>query len=255
MNSISLSHMIRILYIPPYYENHFELALDRLITDNKHVEYRIFTIEKNFITTDLNLLLSMCRTIIQEEDIQMIISDSYIGQLIIAKLCQEYPRIYPSGMNFLYTLKCMNRFLMTELFSIDECIPTLFIDITKDWKINFESIKLFFTNKEFDGYVKSLYSFDNQISSFRFLNLETYKESIGTYIELYQQQQRTTNLLSLFRVYISKQQYPSIFQSSYLIQPYFDLVKYPHWRLVIANACVYNKDIIMWPLVDGYCGW
>jgi hypothetical protein len=251
MNSISLSPMIRILYIPPYYENHFELALDRLITDNKHVEYRVFTIEKKFITPDLNFLLSMCRTIIQEEHIQMIISDSYIGQLIIAKLCQEYPQIYHRGMNFLHTLKCMNRILMTELFSIDECIPTLFIDITKN---NFESIKLFFANKKLDGYVKSLYSFDNQISNFRFLNWETYKDSIDTYIELYQQQ-HITNLLSLFRVYISKQQYPSIFQSSYIIQPFFDLVTYPHWRLVIANACVYNKEIIMWPLVDGYCGW
>jgi hypothetical protein len=196
----------------------------------------------------------MCRTIVQEECIQMIISDSSIGQLIVAKLCQEYPKINQGGMNFLYTLKCMNRILMKELFSSNECVPTLVVDITNDWKTNLESIKLFFTNKKLDGYVKSVYNFDNQVSSFRFLNWKTYEESIGTYIEFYQQQ-HINNVLSLFRVYISQQQYPSIFQPSYIIQPYFDLVTYPHWRLVIANACIYNKEIIMWPLVDGYCGW
>jgi len=254
MNSISLSQSIRILYIPPYYENHFELALDRLITPNKHVKYQVFTIDKKFTTTDLNLLLSMCRTIINEEHIQMLISDSHIGQLIIAKLCQEYPQIYNSGMNFLNTLKCINRYSMIELFGIDECIPTLLIDITKDWKMNFESIEIFFSKNKIDGYIKSLYGFDNQLSSFRFLNLKNSIETIHTYTELYQQQ-HLTNLLSLFRVYISKKHYPLIFQPSYLIQPFFDLVTYPHWRLVIASACIFNKEILMWPLVDGYSGW
>ena len=102
--------------------------------------------------------------------------------------------------------------------------------------------------------MKSVYGFDNQISSFRFLDWETYNESIENYIKLYQQQ-HTDDLLSLFRVYVSKQEYPSIFQANYLIQPFYDLVTYPHWRHIIANACVYNKEIIMWPLVDGYCGW
>jgi hypothetical protein len=105
-----------------------------------------------------------------------------------------------------------------------------------------------------DGYVKSLYAFDNQLSSFRFLNLKNYFEIIHTYTELYKQQY-IINLLSLFRIYISKEQYPFIFQPNYLIQPFFDLVTYPHWRLVIANACIFNKEIIMWPLVDGYSGW
>jgi hypothetical protein len=246
--------MIRILYIPPYYENDFQSTVERFITDNKYVEYRIFTIDKKFITTDLNFLLSMCRTIIQEEKIQMITSDNCIGQLIVAKLCEEYLQINKGGLNFLHALMCMNKGLMAELFSTDECIPTLVIDVTNDWKRNSESIKSFFVNKKLDGYVKSVYGFDNQISSFRFLDWETFNESIENYIKLYQQQ-HTDDLLSLFRVYVSKQEYPSIFQANYLIQPFYDLVTYPHWRHIIANACVYNKEIIMWPLVDGYCGW
>lgn len=248
MNS---SSSIRILYIPPYYETHFELALDRLITHNQHIEYQIFTINKNFVTTDFNLLLSICRTIINDEHIQMLISDSHIGQLIVAKLSQEYPQIYNKGMNFLNALKCVNRFLMIELFGMEECIPTLLIDQTNDWKI----IENFFVNNnQIDGYVKSLYDFDNQLSSFRFLNSKTFIDTIDTYTEFYQEQYMT-KLSSLFRIYISKKQYPFIFQSNYLIQPFFDLVKYPHWRLVIANACIFNKEIIMWPLVDGYSGW
>lgn len=254
MNTISLFQSIRILYIPPYYENNFQLALNRLITYDKHIEYKIYTIDKKFLIKDLNGLLLMCRTIINEEHIQMIITDSYIGQLIIAKLCQEYSQINNHGMNFINTLQCINRYLMIEIFGIDECIPTLCIDITKDWKINFEIIKRFLLDYKNDGYVKSIYAFDNQLSSFRFLNLDNYIKTINTYIELYKQQ-HIINLLSLFQIYISIKQYPLIFQPSYLIQPFFDLVIYPHWRLVIANACIFNKEIIMWPLVDGYSGW
>jgi hypothetical protein len=254
MNSISLSRSIRILYIPPYYENHFELVLDRLIIHDKHIEYKIFTIDKKFTTKDLNILLSMCRTIINEEHIQILISDSHIDQLIVSKLSQEYPQIYNNGMNFLNTFQCINRFLIIELFGIDQCIPTLLIDITKDWKINLQTIKMFLLNNKIDGYVKSLYGYDNQLSSFRFLNWINYIETIHSYIELYKQQ-HITNFLSLFRVYISKNQYPFIFQPNYIIQPFFDLITYPHWRLVIASACIFDKEIIMWPLVDGYSGW
>ncbi|CAF4731247.1 unnamed protein product, partial [Rotaria sp. Silwood1] len=105
MNCISLSKSIRILYIPPYYENNFQLALDRLITHDKHVEYQIYTINKKITTIDFNFLLSMCRNLINDEHIQMLISDSYIGQLIVAKLCQEYPQIHNGGMNLIHTLQ------------------------------------------------------------------------------------------------------------------------------------------------------
>jgi len=254
MNSISLSRSIRILYIPPYYENHFELVLDRLITHDKHVEYQIFTIDKKFITKDLNLLLSMCRTIINEEYIQMLISDSQIGQLIVAKLCQEYPQLHNGGMNFVSTLQCINKFLMVELFPIDECIPTVFIDITEDREKNFQTIQTFLSNNKMNGYVKSLYGFDNQLSSFSFSTWKNYVETINTYIELYKEQ-HMTNLLSLFRIYVPVKQYPLIFKPSYVVQPFFDLTTYPYWRLVIANACIFDKEIIMWPLVDGYSGW
>jgi hypothetical protein len=181
----------------------------------------------------------------------MLISDNCIGQLIIAKLCEEYPQIYNQGMNFLNTLKCMNRFLMRDLFGIEECIPTLLIDLTKDWKTNFQSIEKFFINQKIDGFVKSIYGFDNRVSSFRFLNWKNDAEIIKTYTELYQEQYLT----SLFRVYISKKQYPLLFQPNFLIQPFFDLTTYPHWRLVIANACIFDQEILMWPLVDGYSGW
>jgi hypothetical protein len=258
MNSISSCQSIRILYIPPYYENHFDLALDRLITHDKHVEYQLFTIDKRFFTTtttvDLNLLLSICRTIIHEEHIQMLITDSHIGQLIVAKLCQEYPQIHSGGMNFLNTLEYTNRFLLINLFDVDQCIPTLLIDITEDWERNFQSVQMFLAGNKIDGYVKSVYGFDNQLSSFRFSNWENYTQNLHDYIELYKQQHKIS-LLDLFHIYVSPQHYPHLFKSTYLVQPFFDLVTYPHWRLVIANACIFDKEIIMWPLVDGYSGW
>ncbi|CAF3365290.1 unnamed protein product [Rotaria sp. Silwood1] len=254
MNCISLSKSIRILYIPPYYENNFQLALDRLITHDKHVEYQIYTINKKITTIDFNFLLSMCRNLINDEHIQMLISDSYIGQLIVAKLCQEYPQIHNGGMNLIHTLQCINRFLIIELFGMDECIPTLCIDITDDWKRNFQIVETFLSNNNIDGYMKSLYTFDNHLSSLRFSNWKNHMEIINTYIERYKQQYMTS-LLPFFRVYISIKQYPLIFKPSYIIQPFFDLVTYPYWRVVIASACIYEKEIIMWPLVDGYSGW
>ncbi|CAF0878954.1 unnamed protein product [Adineta steineri] len=255
MNTISLLKSIRILYIPPYYEHHFELAVDRLTIHDKHIDYQVFTIDKKYIiTNDLNLLLSMCRTIIQEEHIQMLIADSHIGQLIVAKLCQEYPQLYNRGMNFLSTLQCINRYLMINLFGVNKCVPTLFNDTAEDQKINFENMQIFLPDNKINGYVKSLYGFNNQLSSFYFSTWEMYSETINTYIKLYKEQ-HLTKLLSLFRIYTSIEQYPLIFKSSYLIQPFFDLTTYPHWRLVIANACVFDKEIIMWPLVDGYSGW
>ena len=255
MNSVLSSKSIRILYIPPYYENHFELALNRLIPHDKYIEYQVFTIDKKHITTDLNSLLSMCRTIINEEHIQMLISDSQIGQLIVAKLCQEYPQIHNGGMNFLNTFQCINRFLMIQLFGTDECIPTLLIDTSEDWKTNYKIVQTFILdNNNIDGYVKSLYGFDNQLSSFHFTNWEKYTELIHTYIELYKQQHQT-NLLPLYRVYIPVKQYSFIDKPSYLVEKCFNLVTYPHWRLVIASACIFDKEILMWPLVDGYSGW
>ncbi|CAF5073353.1 unnamed protein product, partial [Rotaria sp. Silwood1] len=112
----------------------------------------------------------------------------------------------------------------------------------------------FLSNNNIDGYMKSLYSFDNQSSSLRFSKWKKNMDLINTYIERYKQQY-LLSLLPFFRVYISIKQYPLIFKPSYFIQPFFDLVTYPYWRLVIASACIYEKEIIMWPLVDGYSGW
>ena len=246
--------MVRILYLPPYYETKFEKALERLIPEEKEIEYQIFTVDTKFLTNDLNGLLSTCRRIIQGERIQMLISDDYVGQLLVAKLVEEYPKLCGSGMNFVQTLHCLDRSLMNDLFSDEHCLPTLRIDLTKDRQSNFEAMKLFLSNEKIDGYAKSLYHFDYQMASFRFCNWKYYEEIIDTYTDLYQQQ-HTSNLLPLFRVYMSKEQYSSIFQPSFIIQPFLDLVKYPHWRLAIASACIYKKEILMWPLVDGYCGW
>lgn len=245
MNSLSLLQTIRILYIPPYYENDFQLVIDRFRTyNNKSIEYQIYTINKNFLTKDLNLLLLICRKIIKENCIQMLISDSDLGQLIIAKLCEEYSQINKYGMNFLNTFKCINRYLMIELFDMDECIPTLLIDSIKD-------IERFFNENNQDVYIKSLYKFDHQSFNFRLRNMKDFTDN---YTELYKEEYMT-NLLPLFRVYLSKERYSFLFQPNYLIQPFFDLTKYPYWRLIIANACIFNKEIIMWPLVDGYSGW
>jgi hypothetical protein len=145
---------------------------------------------------------------------------------------------------------------MIELFGTDECIPTLLVDISEDWKTNYKIVQTFISNNNnsIDGYVKSLYGFDNQLSSFHFTKWEKYTEIIPTYIELYKQQHQT-NLLPLYRVYIPVQQYPFIYKPSYIVQKCFNLVTYPHWRLVIASACIFDKEILMWPLVDGYSGW
>jgi hypothetical protein len=86
--------------IPPYYENHFVLALNRRIPHDKCIEYQIFTIDKKYTTKDLNLLLTICRTIINEEHIQMLISDGPMGQLIVENLSQEYPKIRNGGKKF-----------------------------------------------------------------------------------------------------------------------------------------------------------
>ncbi|CAF4687434.1 unnamed protein product, partial [Rotaria socialis] len=235
IDSASSLQSIRILYIPPYYENHLELAFDRLRTDNKNASYQIYTIDRTFSTSNLNFLLSMCRTVINEEHIQMLVTDSSIGQLVVAKLCQEYPQISNGGMNFLNTLHCISRLLITELFDIDECIPTVCLDIADDSKTNLQRIETFLSSNKIDGYIKSLYSYDNESSSFRFSNWSNHKEIINNCIERYKQQ-FMNSLLPLFRVYVSKQQYPSVFKPSYLVQPFFDLVTYPHWRMVIANC-------------------
>jgi len=246
----------RILYTPFYYENHFDLTLNRLITNENSAEYRVFTVDKRFVTNDLNLILSVCRRILSDKqtDIQLIISDSQIGQMIVAKLAEEYQRIRNRGMKFLNIFKCMNRYLLTEVFGRDECIPTLMVDMTNDAEENKKAIEIFFADMKFDIFVKSTYAFDEQSSSFRFQNWQTFDDMFDTYVKLYQEQYYDS-LLPLFRIYIPKNRYSSIMKPNYLIQPFFDLITYPHWRLVIANACIYNHEIIMWPLVDGYCGW
>lgn len=249
--------MVRILYLPPFYERQFARALERFSSDDDQstVEYQIFTIDEKFLTNDWNELLSKCRRIIREEQIEMLISESALGQLLVAKLTEEYPRLCGSGMNLFETLQCLNRVLMIDLFPNDHCIPTLTIDLNKNRQNNYESLKLWLSNDELDSYVKPLYHFDDHmITSFRFHNEEFYETMIDRFTDYYQRQYKD-HLLPLFRVYISREEYRSIFQVGYVIQPFWDLVTYPHWRLVVANACIYNKEILMWPLVDGYCGW
>lgn len=254
MNSIVSSQPTRIFYIPSYYENHFDLVFDRLMNHNKNTEFQIFTLTNKYTTKDFNLLLIMCRILVNEENIQMVFTDSRIGQLVVAKLCQEYPRIHKVGMSFLHTLQCLNRFLMLDVFGINECIPTLLVDTTVDWKANLKTIEMFLSYHNSDGYMKSLYGVDDQLSSVRVSNFKKDLETMNVYIELYKEQHQT-NLLPLFRVYVPIEKYSSIFLPSYIIQPFYDIVTYPHWRHVIANACIFNKEIIMWPLVDAYSGW
>ncbi|CAF1659532.1 unnamed protein product [Adineta ricciae] len=252
---MSLRQPIRILHIPPYYDNHLERAISRLISAHEHVEYQLFTIDKKHLAkNDLNLLLSMSRTIIQEEQIQMLIADSCESQLIVAKLGQEYPQLRSVGMNFLTTLHCFNRLLMIDLFGEDQCVLTLNVEISQDLKKDILCIEHFFDRKKTNGYVKSSYSFGNRVSSSGFATGERLTEMLPIHIEVYEEQYKT-NLQSFFQVYLSQKQYPSLFKPSYLIQPFYDLTTYPYWRLVIANACIFDKEIIMWPLVDGYSGW
>lgn len=246
--------MIRILCVPPYYERHSQSAIYRLRCTTKYLNYEIYTIDRNISINNSNFVLSMCRTVINEEQIHMLIADSSIGQLLIAKLCQEYPKIYNKGMNFRDTLHCINRYLIIDLFGTDECIPTISIEITDEWESSFQLVKDFLSDNKIDGYIKPLYNYGHKLSTLRFSNWKDHTELLHSYIERYKEQ-FTLYFLPLFRVYVSLKQYPSIFKPSYLIQPYYDLVTYPHWRLVIANACIYDKEIIMWPLVDGYSAW
>ena len=242
---------IRILYIPPYYEQHFELALDRLATTDGQIDYEVFTIDRRFNVADLNELLCMCRTIITDEHIHMLLADSHLGQLLATKLSHEYRHIRPRGMTFLSTLQCIHRCSMMELFDSDECIPTLPMNLTDDCS---PAVKEFLTSATTKGYVKSPFGFDHQLASCRFADESTFKEATDAYAELYRQQ-TDIGLASLFRVYLPMKGETSGWRASYIVQPFYDLCTYPYWRLVIANACVYDKEIIMWPLVDGYSGW
>ncbi|CAF1648233.1 unnamed protein product, partial [Didymodactylos carnosus] len=136
--------------------------------------------------------------------------------------------------------------------NIDECVPTLFVDSTIDRSINFCTIKNFLIIKNV-GFVKPLFSLD-KLSSFKFDSWETYENMINKY-ELFYQRHYQRDTLSLFRTYISPKQYPHLFKPGYIIQPYYDLLTYPYWRHIIASACVFDNDVIMWPLTDGSCGW
>ena len=242
-----------ILYIPPFYEKDFASAIDRFsVLRDEKIEYRLFTLEQRVFTRDWNLLLNMCRTIINEEkDIQMLCTDSHLGQLIIGKLFQEYPRIRSGGGNFLQTFQLIDRSSMKEIFKGDQCVPTLMLQFHgDDWK----EIEHFLNQERIDGYVKSVFGFDYQSSSFRFSSAPVFEERIQSYQKLYEDQY-FTSLQTLFRIYLPSNQYLLSKQPNYLVQPYFDLVTYPYWRLVIANGCIYEKEIIIWPLVDGYSGW
>ncbi|CAF1512276.1 unnamed protein product, partial [Didymodactylos carnosus] len=249
--------LIRILYVPPYYECHVDLAINRLVLSNSSIEYRIFTIDEKYLIYDeygllnLNQILIMCRELINEHKIQCVLCDKQLGQLIVSKLINEYPQLI--GMSFQLTLKCLNKYLMINLIeNIDECVPTLFVDSTIDRSINFCTIKNFLIIKNV-GFVKPLFSLD-KLSSFKFHSWETYENMINKY-ELFYQRHYQRDTLSLFRTYISPKQYPHLFKPGYIIQPYYDLLTYPYWRHIIASACVFDNDVIMWPLTDGSCGW
>jgi hypothetical protein len=254
MNTSQLSSDIRILYIPSYYETHFDLALDRFIPHDKYTDYHVHTIESSFISVDLNHLLIMCRIIINEERIQMLVTDSHIGQLIVSKLAHEYPRIHCSTRSFLSIYRCIHRSLMMKLFDVGQCLPTLMLETRGSLETHLASLSLLLDNEHTDVYVKSVYGFDQQLSSFRLSDCSQSRETIHRYIELYREQHRTS-LQSFLRIYMPIEQYSTFIESNYLVQPFYDLLTYPHWRLIIANACIYDREILMWPLVDGYSGW
>ena len=250
----ALPHVIRILYIPPYYETDFGPALDRFVPSEKHTEYQVFTLDPQLITPDLNTILSMCRTIVQEEQIRLLVTDSRIGQLIVGKLHQEHPSISSGSMHFLSTFQCINRYLLGQVFGLDQCIPTLVLDQIHDSEGNWSEIQTFLAKEKSDGYVKSVYGVQHRLSSFCFSNSLEFGETIDGFTELYQKEHQSS-LASLLRIYLPTKEYSSWMESSYLVQPFLDLTTYPYWRLVIASACIYAKEIIMWPLVDGYSGW
>ena len=242
---------MRILYIPPYYEHHFELALDRFVASERQIDYEVFTIDRRFNVVDLNELLCMCRTIITDAHIHMLLADSHLGQLLAAKLSHEYRHIRPRGMTFLSTLQCIHRCSMMDLFDSDECITTLPLNLTDD---GYSAVNEFVSGTTTGGYIKSSFGFDGQLASCRFMNESQFTDAIHAYTELYRQQ-IDTSLASLFRVYLPINGQTSAWPASHVVQPFYDLCTYPYWRLVIANACIYDKEIIMWPLVDGYSGW
>lgn len=242
--------LINVFYIPPYYENDFQSAIDRFTSANEKIEYRIFTLEKRVFTLDLNRLLTLCRTILSEEnDVRVLFTDSDTTQLIVGKLVQEYPRIRSGGGNFLQTLEWLDRSSIKE-----NPIPTLVLPIDGQEYHRWTQIEQFLSHERIDGYVKPMYGSDYQLSSFRFTSAKEFEEQIETYRRFYHDQ-HMTQFQSLFRIYLPSDRSVSFIQARYLVQPYFDLVQYPHWRLVIANACIYEQEIIVWPLVDGYSGW
>ena len=249
-----LSESIRILFIPSYYENDFKLALDRLKSDSNRIEYRIFTIKEEFMTNDLNSLLILCRTIVQDERIDLLITDSSVSQLILGKLSEEFSRFSMLTMNFVNTFQIVHRSLMKNIFHDDRCVPTLQIKFSQTSTEAFEFIEKFLSQSKSGGFIKSVYGFDELVSSFRFTDSTKYFERIESIRQLHTDKY-LNSLQSLFRIYLPSHKLTSSSETHFLVQPFFDLTVAPYWRLVLANACINEKEILMWPLVDGYCGW
>ena len=240
---------IAFLYVPPFYENEFSSAVDRLRFNNEKIDLKIFTLDKRVFHRDLNRLLNMCRSIISEEkDIEILFADSLIDHLIIAKLVEEFPRIRSGGANFLSTLRFIDRSLLNDIFNVEQCLPTRIFSSN-------ENLDEFLRSENRDVFVKSNFSTDFQLSTYRFpSSSKRFDESIRRCRQIVEEHFDTC-LRSLFNIYLSSKQFDSMIKAKFLVQPFFDLVQFPHWRLIIANACIYEKEIIVWPLVDGYSGW
>lgn len=217
-------------------------------------DYEILTINRNHSQKDLNSLLMICRRIVREEKIDFLLSQSEIFQIFLGKLFEEFIRFRNFSMNFRSALKTIDRSSLIEVFGENLCIPTLKIDFQQNVSRIFPSIRDFLSKNQGKGFVKSAFPIDDRSATFRFDDQETFLQRIDFHQKIYQTEIQE-KLQRILRIFLSGNEFDAMKINGFLVQPFFDLIVFPHWRLVICSGAIFNGVVSTWPIVDGYSGW
>lgn len=240
---------IHVLVISPFYERNPQSLFSNLNQEfkSKLTVYCVKPVPRRQNSmVDYEKLLKKYREIIQKEKIHVLYSNKHTGSFVHAILASEYPHLKGPSTESIFL--CNHKYY-TSLYidsSRSSAVPYVIVNLNNDVYDSAYSVLQVLGSpgiiRPCIGSGNSIYAFFNRDHLIK--SLQKCKKDLNIIIDIH---------AWLYGKFVDKKKYPLALEPLVIIHRYVDYRTCggtDHWKNIGVEACVVNKKIVRWGLVD-----